>query len=716
MTFLNPLLLAAAALVSIPLLIHLLRRQKLPVIPWAAMEFLRQSQSKLRRRVRIEELILLLLRMLIIAAVVLALARPVLRSISLPVISQNSRVYAVIILDNSYSMGQKDTHGITAWQRAKQSVHELLTRILRPGDAVSVLLVNHTVKPLIESPTYDLGMADREVTAASISYNSTDLTAGARAALALVQDSSAPDREVYYFTDNQKTGMATASGQQAMWQKLSKAAQLIWVSAVPTYQSVPNLELHLLPPSRELVTANLPARLEAQVSNYSAVPRNITVELRLDGGAPGAPQSMNIPAYGNQTAVFSPYLPQPGTHTGRISIANSKTVDGLATDNSASFVLHSRAHIPILVQDMSPSDGSSTSSSFYLYTALQPDSTSHIFAPTLINGGLGSANLNRYSCVVITGVTSLSADEVQALTHYVSAGGGLLLFPGKNSNKAELNRLAGSLLPAKLGSTVNTGANQPISLDSGSIANDPSLEIFKDASILNIGDATFTGYFKLVPTTSTDTLSPPRVLMKFSNGQPAVVSRALGLGKVILFASTANTDWNNLPARGAYLPLLYQIITSLAAGPAAHVNLGLGDPAVLSLPIADNGGKVTITRPDGRKSVVPTVLGPHGVTVQYSDTDMPGIYEVSAPGFSDAFAVTLPSGEGDLRQMANTEQTLQQAGVSPSHLTVVTDSARLASAVHRSRYGSEIWRSLIGAAILMMIAESFLARAFGRRG
>lgn len=716
MTFLNPVLLGAAALISIPLLIHLLRRQKLPVIKWAAMEFLRQSQSKLRRRVRIEELLLLLLRMTIIALVVLALARPVLRSISLPIISQNSRVYAVIVIDNSYSMGQSSERGVTAWTATKQAVHQLLTRILRPGDSVSVLLMNHTVKPLIESPTYDLRMADAQVKNAPLSFNSTDFTAGARAALALVHGAAAPVKEVYFFTDDQKSGMTSAAGQQMVWQQLSKAAHIVWVSAMSQTSEVPNLALHVRAPSRELVTANLPARLETVISNYSGISRNITLQLQLDGAPPGAPQSIEVPAYGKQSVAFTPYLPQPGIHTGSISIANSASIDGLATDNSASFVLHSRSNIPVLVQDMSPAFGGSSSSSFYLYTALQPDSTSHIFAPTLIEGRLGAVNLSRYSCVIITGITTLSANEVQALIHYVSAGGGLLIFPGPATNAVSLNSLAAKLLPAKLTAKMTSSPDQPLTLDSGSITDDPSLDIFRDASILNIGDAAFNTYFNLVPSNPIDSASAPRVLVKFSNGKPAVVSSTLGLGKVVLFASTADTRWNNLPARGAYLPLLYQIVTSLAAGPQSHVNLALDTPAVLSLPIAFSGRSVTITRPDGRHSVIPTVLGPNGVTVQYSDTDMPGIYQVTAPGYRDAFAVTLPSGEGDLRRMTNTQAFLEQEGVKAASITVVNNPNQLAAAVKLSRYGSEIWRSLVVAAMFLLGVESLLARLIGRRG
>src|SRR5580658_9767601 len=117
MSFLNPSLLGLLGLIGVPLLIHLIRRRKLKVVPWAAMEFLRQSQRKQKRRLRIEELILLALRMLIVALAALAFARPVLRALGVPLLSQNARVYVVIVLDHSMSMGQRGGDGKTSWQR-----------------------------------------------------------------------------------------------------------------------------------------------------------------------------------------------------------------------------------------------------------------------------------------------------------------------------------------------------------------------------------------------------------------------------------------------------------------------------------------------------------------------------------------------------------------------------------------------------------------------
>jgi len=76
MTFLNSFILAGLVAVSIPVIIHLFNRRKAKVIEWGAMQFLLDSLIHRKRRVLIEEAILMALRCLLLAALVLAIARP----------------------------------------------------------------------------------------------------------------------------------------------------------------------------------------------------------------------------------------------------------------------------------------------------------------------------------------------------------------------------------------------------------------------------------------------------------------------------------------------------------------------------------------------------------------------------------------------------------------------------------------------------------------
>src|SRR5580700_10346391 len=210
MSFLNPSLLGLLSLVGIPLLIHLIRRRKLKVIQWAAMEFLLQSQRKQKRRLRIEELILLALRMLIVAMAVLAFARPVLRA-GIPLFSQNARVYAVIVLDNSYSMEHHGPDGRTSFERAQDSIHEMLSHVMKEGDSVSVVLGSSKPDGMVAVPSFDLKTVERRIAALKPSDRATDYLATAQLVNRMLKASKSTIKEVYWFTDDQATAWETSN-------------------------------------------------------------------------------------------------------------------------------------------------------------------------------------------------------------------------------------------------------------------------------------------------------------------------------------------------------------------------------------------------------------------------------------------------------------------------------------------------------------------------
>src|ERR1041385_9178198 len=119
MGFLNPIMLAGLAAVSVPIIIHLLNRRKFQKVVWAAMRFIQTSVEKNQKRMRIEDMILLALRCLLLALLALALARPAILSKASAVFGQ-SKVTGVIILDNSQSMGRSD--GVaTRLEKAKKA-------------------------------------------------------------------------------------------------------------------------------------------------------------------------------------------------------------------------------------------------------------------------------------------------------------------------------------------------------------------------------------------------------------------------------------------------------------------------------------------------------------------------------------------------------------------------------------------------------------------
>src|SRR5271169_4285378 len=103
MTFLNIGALFGLAAIGIPIVIHLLNKFQVKEVTWAAMRFLRESIEKNQRRLQMEDILLLLLRCLLVALLILVLSRPTWQSATKS--TGSHQVAAVIIIDNSYSMG-----------------------------------------------------------------------------------------------------------------------------------------------------------------------------------------------------------------------------------------------------------------------------------------------------------------------------------------------------------------------------------------------------------------------------------------------------------------------------------------------------------------------------------------------------------------------------------------------------------------------------------
>ncbi len=717
LSFLNPGFLGALALGSIPILIHLIRRRKIKVLPWAAWEFLNQSKRKNRRRLRIEQLLLMLLRILIICLVVLAFCRPVLRSQGFSLIAADSRIHAIIALDNSFSMGYK-RGGQPDFDRAKRVADDLLTKVLKRGDSVSVVLISSRPEAVIKDPTFDLGKARERGRALKLSDLSTDYAAAAALCNELLKKVKTPVKEVYWITDSHRAGFPDAGAERtkAAFKELTGQARLTWVNV----ESGGRTNARVEPPvfSRELITPRAPVRIDSLIRNYSASARSGVLVNLIVNGRPVGSDRVNLPANGTARAQFTYLFEKAGVHDGIVRLNES---DGLAADDSAYFAARVREKLKVLVVNPRPADDASRDEAFYLFTALSPNTESGSAGGTIqttIQPGMNlvSANLAAYDAVVIAGFDAIDGPNRRALEEFVKSGGGVLLFPAPNADPAKLNSaLAGidsadSLLPAAVGARQSYPGDTALSLNPASILH-PALAPFRDTEEINLGTARFSTIFGLSVPQRDDSV---RELIRFTGGQPAFVEKRLGQGRLILSAAPAGAASSNLPFKAAFVPLIHQLTAYLAAGPSSQRSLKPGQPISARFEVSEAGKPIRVTDPSGSTRIDRSVLGPNGVIYATSDTWKAGIYRVgtsTAPN-REAFAVNLPEDESDLTSLPNAQVESASGG---AKMQFSDGSDKLADVIRRSREGTEIWRTLILLVLPLLFLEGLLAQRFGRR-
>lgn len=713
LSFLNSAFLGALSLVSIPIIIHLLQRRRYRVVRWGAMEFLRVSQRNRSRRLMIEQLILLAIRCLVIALVVLAVCRPVVRLGGLPIAGTRGSVHAVILLDNSYSMGYRPGSGAeTVFDRALKRAVTLVETGLKQGDAVSIVLCSDPPKAVIRKPSLDLkaaaGLLKRSV---SLTDAGTNYGAAARIALDILGESSFTNREVFLISDNQTAGWEGQKRDPAAWEALGKLARLV---VLPAREGpAANVAVEWVQAARGLATARSSARIQARVVNYgpSAV-RGLLATLEVDGEPQGSSQRIDVEPGQGQLVSFNQIFDKPGVRRCAVRLG----ADRLAADDAGYLALRVRQSVRVLVLNGKPNTSTpQNDGAFFLQLALSPPIMGPGAEPTplephVVTGtGFGSTGVRDFDVVTLTDVASLGEGDRRLLAEFVQNGGGALVFLGDRVNPALYNRdlfeASPSLLPARLeGMGKGKSSLDPATLDH------PALQRFKGAQDVDLTTAEFTRYHKLAPKEGDKTV---RVMARFSNGDPALIEKQFGLGRLILVASTANTEWNSLPVKPVFLPLIHQLVAHLASGADGTRNGTVGQPVTRPLPIADAGQPIMITDPAGAKTTLRSTVDERGALVTLEEPRRAGFYQVAVASRSqDAFAVNRDTAESNLA--AADENTLKRL-IPVSQWTWIGFNEDLFAALSRSRMGIELWRHLLLAALGLMVLETMLAQLFGRR-
>ena len=717
LAFLNPAFLWGLSFTSIPIIIHLLYRRRFKILRWGAMEFLRLSEKKQQQRLRLEQLLLLLLRCLILALVALAISRPVMNAAGIPLLGARGPVHAIIVLDNSYSMAfqPEGAGGDTLFDRAKERALDLLKRGLREGDAVSLVMASDPPEMLVGKPTRDLdGAASTLVAAGRLSQTATDYGKVAEVCLQLFGESSLVNREVYFLTDNQKLAWEGPSGEPRLdlWRSLSQTARINILNM--TAVSRPNQAVTELRLVGGLVTTRTAARIQATVVNHSNQSiSQALVTLEVDG-AGAESLRVDLPPRGEATISFRHLFERSGIHPVAVRLAG----DRLPLDDARYLVARARDSLQVLILNGKPDPLPQRDGAFFLRHALAPpiarpgDEPSPLEVRVRAGSTFGGMALEDYDVVVLADVAALGAEDRASLAQFIQDGGGVLVFLGGQVNASLYNRdlfeSTPSIMPAKvLGA--RDAPEEKLFLDPNSLSH-PALSRFEGAEDVDLNTAEFKRYVALAePEEGTDTL----VMARFTNGDPALVEKRFGAGSLIVFASTANVEWNELPFKPVFLPLMQELVAYLAGGADRNRDQRIGEPLVKSLPLGRAAQAVAVRSPGGETIDIDPVVDDRGATVTVAAPRESGYYEFDVPGEpADQLSVNLDPAESDLSHL--NERALKTL-LPEVRFTWIQPQEELLTAITRARLGVELWRPLLLLALVLMLVETALAQKFGRR-
>ena len=734
MSFLNAIMLAGIAAVSVPIIIHLLNRRKFKTITWAAMKFVKLSVDQNQRRMRIEDLILLLIRCALVALLALALARPASKDTASDALGQ-TKVTAFVILDNSYSMDLQGRDGKNTFEMARSAALETL-KALPSGSAVGILLASDIVRGVIDEPTYDLNQAEQAIKDAKVGHHATDLYPAVEFAVkALKPLQTAQPKEVYVITDGQASGWRQNSEIQQLIED-NKGSINFYVLRVGDDDFQSNLAVTKMDISSGLTPINHPLRFEVEVANHGANERqDVTVDLFVnDEESPRDQVSIpSVAAGGTVTVPLFTRLEREGYYAVRAAFKDPEQADPLAADNKNHLVVRAVKELRVLLVDGDQKGlDIRDHESFFLQVALSPVADHYVQVDVKKPEELAQTGMERYTTVIMTNVPRFQEADIDLIKNYLRSGGGLIFYPGDKVDRDYYNEELFSkhrILPSPWGSAVGDASQDEQYVEFQKRAFEhPVTSPWNNPEFGSLGVArTFRWHpleEKVEEKSKVKESGLPRVVLRYEKkalggqeegdlGGPAIMERNWGKGKVYQFSSTADTDWCDLPIRGAsVVPLIYRIIGSIQANQDSGLNLKVGQPFRKTLAVHQSSAEGFVFDPGLSRTNNLTAQTINGQPVlQFEDTHRAGFYSFQLKGATataQRFAVQPNQRESDLRKVAD--------GDLPVGADVIRwkSNSDFKAMVQKKRVGAELWLWVLGVVLLLAGLETFLAQRFSQ--
>jgi len=777
---LHPAMILGTLAVASPILIHLLSRRRFRRVQWAAIEFLLQAHRKNRRRVQLEQWILLALRCLALLLLAMAMARPFVRpGLAATLLGGGGRGERIVLLDDSFSMEYR-AGPTSVFDRAKAAVRQLAEWLAEesPGDAFTLLAASRPTQPLIALAMADEadGAAFRDALAAVTPSRSPAHPERALAAVAelLGRRPNPMDVTVYLISDFQQSDWGARRGDEktppgrdgdpsgrfadvvaTLRQTAQRFAGLRIVLIDVSAERPRNVAITGLTPLTPQIVAGVGARIQLEVSNFSDEElRN--VELSVAASDQALPPPL-IPRIGPRETVREPVeviMPRPGSDYLRVALAGEAAASApagadapaaltgqeLTCDDRRYCALHVSDAVRVLLVDGDPNPEPYLDEVHLFKTALRPEG--RIFSGNEVRvveeSELETLDLSPFHVIVLANVYRLSDAARATVERYVASGGGLLISAGNQLDPTVCNEslFAGGtgFLPGELRESVAFPAddNEPGVAMASWDESHPVFRAFHDSAAQLLRRIRFARVMPLDPHDPPAASHPadgassrpaPRaaVIARLADpeGTPLLTERPHGAGRVIFYGSTIDLDWNSWARDPSYLPFVLELISALARSSAATGDVAVDAPIRLPIDLNAYRPRVTLTPPAATDAPAELDAQPEpegGFAVTWTDTRQPGPYRFD-----------LVTGDGvrestfAVVNLDPAESDLTPAGratllAALSGLQVEYVRGEVISRGNFEAARRELWWPLVLAVVGVLLLEHTLAWRFGTGG
>ena len=674
MSFLTPLFLVGLAGLAIPVLIHLIQRERKNVVQFPSLMFLRRIPYESVQRRRIRHWLLLMMRLAALALVVLAFARPFLRRANPGAAGGSGAREVVVLIDQSYSMGYGDR-----WQRALSAARDAVNK-LGASDRGSIVFFAAGAEVALRS-TADKGRLIAALAGVEPSAAATRYAPALKLAGSILAESALPRRDVVLVSDFQRSGWQGAEGL-----RLPDGATLTPVDLGGGNTS--NASVTRVSLDRTMFSNQERVTVTAGVLNHgSTVLGSVDVSLEVDGRTIQTKQ-VRVEPNGSASTTFDPLTIAAPNVRASVRIGQ----DALQRDNLFHFVVSPGRPVRAVLAQR----GGARDQNVYLARALAVGDGPRFDVVTRDADSISGDDLQNAGIAIVNDVQVTSA-TAERLGRFAERGGGLLVVSGQRGTWPQEHA---AVLPAMPADAVDRSRGQPARL----VALEYGHSIFEPFRAPRSGDfsaARFYGYRAV--TTARD----GAVLARFDDGAPALVEKKLGAGRVLVWLSSLDLVWNDLAVKPVFLPFVHQMARHLALYREAAPWLTIGD--VLD-PSAGAGG--------GRPAPDRAIVSPSGRRVPL-DGEGPDVVELAEQGFYEVrgkaagaapamiVASNVDLSESDLTPIAAADVVAAATGRAGG--ATAAAAAELAPSDAAQESAQRVWWYLLFAGLLLFSAETLLS-------
>jgi len=686
MSFLAPLFLLGGIAIALPVVFHLVRRSSREKQIFSSLMFLKPTPPRMTRRNRLEHILLLLLRCLAICILAFAFARPFLQKPMAAMPMNTASAQVVILVDTSASLKRDGV-----WAEALAKAENALKNTT-PADQVAVLTFDDQVRSLVSfeqwaamNPSERSALAGQRLADTKPTWHSTHLGNALIAATETI-------------TDAEKREQHTGPRRIVLITDLQEGSRL---DGLQGHEWPPGLEVVVEPVRAKRPTnAGLQWVMDADDSAQSTsdVPVRIRVNNSTDAkreqfqvrwaGVTGDSLDAYVPP-GQSRIVPAPKLPT-NTVAERITLAG----DDDDFDNTA-YVVQPKADEVNVLYLGTDAEADSSQSLYYLKRAFQ-DTRRQAVRLSLT----GSLSTNRLVLISSTLAEERSKETRQFLTN----GGTALLVMNDTLIASTLRQLTGT---PEVAATEAAVANYAMfgQMD----FTHPLLAPFSDPRFGDFTKIRFWKHRKL----SADKLPGARVIASYDDNDPAILEIPVGRGRMFVFTFSWRPTDSQFALSSKFVPLLYSLLDQAGGVSAPLAQFRIGDTVDLSALASKAGGSgsaLSVRKPDG--ATVQLAAG----ELRFTQTDQPGIYEVSLSPAPVKFAVNLDAAESKTAPLPADEferlgVPVKSAEMAPALAAAKQETLHNADLEARQK----LWRWLIVAALAVLLVETWLAGWITRR-